>query len=200
MWVGVVLEHGRFVEAFHVAGFAAVLERSVGAEVLGIDMPIGLTDPPRAAELEARQVLGKRASTLFLSPPPGVRGLAYPEANARCRRVRGTGFSKQSFNLLPRIFEVADHADARCFEVHPELCFHALTGEVLASKKSWTGLMQRLAALRSVGIELPADIGDQRVGIDDVLDAAVAAWTAGRIARGTAVHWPRQGEGPRIWA
>ena len=82
--------------------------------------------------------------------------------------------------------------DARLFEVHPEVSFARLAGRTLdSSKKSWNGAAQRRALLAGVGIELPNDLGPAGTApVDDVLDAAVAAWSASRIAAGEAVSLP----------
>jgi predicted RNase H-like nuclease len=57
-------------------------------------------------------------------------------------------------------------------------------------KKSAGGALERLELLRGYGIELVdlEDIGG--APLDDVLDAAAAAWSAERIATGKAVSLP----------
>ena len=52
--------------------------------------------------------------------------------------------------------------------------------------------MLRRQLLADVGIELAGDLGlsGQRVGPDDVLNAAVAAWTAARVVRNEHVTFP----------
>jgi predicted RNase H-like nuclease len=57
--------------------------------------------------------------------------------------------------------------------------------------------------LAAAGIVVPTDIGEAgRAGADDVLDAAAAAWSAGRIARGEARCFPHGAApgAPAIWA
>jgi predicted RNase H-like nuclease len=64
-------------------------------------------------------------------------------------------------------------------EVHPELCFRLRAGRRLAGKRSWNGVMARLSLLRDAGLDLPEHVeGGDRLPPDDVLDAAIAAWTA----------------------
>jgi predicted RNase H-like nuclease len=59
------------------------------------------------------------------------------------------------------------------------------------SKKSWGGQAERRRLLEGVGIILPEDLGEvSAVCADDILDAAVAAWTARRIAEGSSVSIP----------
>jgi predicted RNase H-like nuclease len=61
-------------------------------------------------------------------------------------------------------------------EVHPELSFAALAGEVLASKKTPAGRAARLAALAA----WTADAGSSAPDGDDGLDALAAAWSVWR--------------------
>jgi predicted RNase H-like nuclease len=73
------------------------------------------------------------------------------------------------------------------FEVHPEVSFWALAGTPLrAGKHSWTGQAERQALLEAAGIVIPTELGWAGLvaRADDVLDAAVAAWSAQRIASG----------------
>lgn len=77
----------------------------------------------------------------------------------------------------------------RVAETHPEVCFAAMADTTLAyAKKTWAGAELRRRLLAEAGIELPADLGAAggEAAVDDVLDAAAAAWTAARIAAGTA--------------
>ncbi len=74
-------------------------------------------------------------------------------------------------------------------EAHPELSFAALAGAPLAARKStWAGAELRRTLLAQAGITLAGDLGlaGEQAGVDDVLDAAVAAWTAQRVSQGTA--------------
>ena len=100
--------------------------------------------------------------------------------------------------------------ETRLFEVHPELSFRLLAesqgAEIAASKKTWNGAAERSTLLRRVGLAPPLEAvsGLGRAAVDDVLDAAVAAWTAHRIATGRAFAFG-SGEGDResgdtIWA
>ena len=60
-----------------------------------------------------------------------------------------------------------------------------LAGEPLAfAKRTWNGHRERLALLAGAGIHIPEHLDAGLVAADDVLDAAIAAWTATRIARG----------------
>jgi predicted RNase H-like nuclease len=76
----------------------------------------------------------------------------------------------------------------------------------LPSKKSWSGMAIRRLVLADSGVVVPDDLGDAgRVPVDDVLDAAAAAWSAQRFAAADAIslpHPPELGLGDRqvaIW-
>jgi predicted RNase H-like nuclease len=87
-------------------------------------------------------------------------------------------------------------------------CPPELAGPAVMSKRTWHGLRDRLERLESVDIVLPVELGDVRareVPPNDVLDAAAAAWSAGRLAndRGESVPTPPQinerGQRSAIW-
>ncbi|MBM4374493.1 MAG: DUF429 domain-containing protein [Deltaproteobacteria bacterium] len=93
----------------------------------------------------------------------------------------------------------------RVIEVHPEASFRQLAGDHLrASKKSYNGMMQRLELLSAAGIVLPKQLSIGRVAVDDVLDAAAAAWTANRHALGISRSMPgpelQERDGERVIA
>lgn len=96
-----------------------------------------------------------------------------------------------------RILEIAPLAerDERVFEVHPEVSFRELLGRMLVSKSTAAGVAERRLALAEAGIDLP----DLPYPTDDVLDAAVAAWSAARYASGAALPLP-EGHASRIGA
>jgi predicted RNase H-like nuclease len=77
-------------------------------------------------------------------------------------------------------------------EVHTEVSFAALAGAPLAHRKaSWAGAEERRALLAAAGVHLGRDLGAAgAAAVDDVLDAAVVAWSARRVALGTARSHP----------
>jgi predicted RNase H-like nuclease len=161
--------------------------------VTGIDMPLGLLGAGwRTADALARQALGRRGVTVFAIPPRAVWACGgYAEANALCRVMTGRGLSVQAWGLRTRLLE-ADQFRATCrphlYEVHPELSFSALAGApVPVSKHSPEGRAVRRELLTRAGIELPAPTRLAGAQEDDVLDAAAVAWSARRIALGTAI-------------
>jgi predicted RNase H-like nuclease len=189
-WVGALLE-GPSVRLLALPDAAAVL--AVDAEVVGVDMPIGLSDDgARACDVAARKLLGRAGSSVFPAPlRPLLRAADYADACEVSRAVWGRAPSRQAWNLLPAIRDLDDALgeppDPRVFEVHPELSFRALSDGVRDPKVSARGLVQRLAALRQVmDVDDALAAAPPRVPAVDALDACAAAWSARRILVGTA--------------
>lgn len=180
------------------------------AEVIGIDMPIGFsTTGPRASEVAARTFLAARRSSVFLTPQRDVlEATPYAAATALAVQLTGRGISRQSYGLAAKIFEVEGWLrEARCrrvVEVHPEVSFATMLGRPARhSKKTWAGMVERRDALAAAGILLDGPLGaaGARAAVDDVLDAAAAAWTARRFAAGAATcHGDPTASGDAIWA
>ena len=200
-WIFIRLENGAFASAAVYTNFAAGVCASGDAAVIGVDIPIGYPSPPaqqRAADVAARAMVRPLTSTVFPAPHPGVfTALNWETANTLSDELTGRGLSKQSFALVPKILEVQAIAtqDERVYEVHPEVSFRELADHPLASKKSWNGHTQRRALLVGAGIEIPDALGPAgTAAADDILDAAVAAWSAGRIASGETTSLPNPPE------
>jgi predicted RNase H-like nuclease len=171
---------------------------------VGIDIPIGLADrDPRPCDREARRMLGARRSSVFPAPARGVLGATtYATACELSRRVCGKAISKQLFNILPKISEVDDLVSpglqAHVFEMCPELSFTLLSGSPMRStKRTAEGRAERIAALRPAFGDVTPFVEHPPPGAaaDDVLDAIVGAWTAGRYRAG--VHTQLGGERDR---
>lgn len=205
-WVAVELRDARFAGARLATDLRSLLREAGearsgggGAEVVAVDMPLGLLDTGwRRADAEAAALLGRLRGSVFRVPPHAVwQEEHYEAANHRCRELTGAGLSRQSWGLAVKLSEangcLAD-AGADClFEVHPEVSFWALAGKTPLPhrKKSWAGQMARRSLLEAAGVVLPDELGDVgRVPPDDVLDAAAAAWSAQRIAQGRAQSLP----------
>jgi predicted RNase H-like nuclease len=207
-WVVVLVElHTTAPWVFNIRlcpNFAAVLALEPAPAVLAVDIPIGLLDVPqsggRPCDRQARQLLGRRASSVF--SPPSRRIL---EAT-QYAQVRAHGMSRQAFGILPKVREVdrlmTPVLQHRVYEAHPELAFRSLTGHPMQyNKKTPTGQAERLQALASA---LPAQFRHPQhalaqarrtfrrtqVAPDDLLDAYVLAWTASRIAGAQASRVP----------
>ncbi len=197
-WIAIVLRGTDPAEAHLLKKIKDLAAAVPDAEVLAIDIPIGLPESGRRlADLEARAALGKRANSVFFTPVRAALAVAtHAEASTISKQVTGAGISQQSFALRAKIFEVeAWLVSAPCDvrEVHPEVSFSELLGHPAAtSKKSWSGILERRSALEAAGIPLDhidVAIGGE-VGADDVLDAAVAAWTARRVLSDSARSFP----------
>lgn len=192
-WVGARLD-GRAVELLALPDAAVVLAVP-DVEVVGIDMPIGLSDDGvRLCDVEARRRLGRAGSSVFPTPVRAVLATdVYAEARALSRAATDPprAPSAQSFQLVRAIRSLddalGDPPTDRVVEVHPELAFRALDPAVRDPKGTARGMAQRLAALRTV-MDVDAALLDAppRVPAVDALDACAAAWSARRIADGTA--------------
>lgn len=200
-WVFVRLENGAFASAAIYARFVDGVGASDDATVIGVDIPIGFPTgraTERAADGEARGMVKPLTSTVFPAPHPQVlKAPNWEIANSKSSELTGNGLSKQSFALAPKILEVQSvvMGDPRIYEVHPEVSFRALAGQPLASKKRWNGHTQRRALLVRKGIVIPDDLGNAgTAAADDILDAAVAAWSAKRIAAKVAIPLPNPPE------
>jgi predicted RNase H-like nuclease len=154
---------------------------------------------------EAKKRLRKKHTSVFYAPiRQTLKSTSYAEALACSRAVTQKGISQQAFHILKKIREIdtllrANRCDAeRVFEVHPELSFmelRALPNElqpaVMEKKRTQEGRNVRIELLERNFKGQVVKILETRVakecGQDDILDALVALWTAGRIEREEAV-------------
>lgn len=198
-WVGIAWSGGT-VTAHHAPTIAELADAAGPLAVIAIDIPIGLPDRGhRRADQLARDFIRPRHSSVFLTPVRATLGIRqHLRANAVNREHTGQGLSIQAFSLLPKIQEVDDwlpKAPCQVVEVHPEVSFRELADEPLPPKKTWAGAERRRALLREAGITLTGDLGAAgKAAVDDVLDAAAAAWTARRVQLGAAVPFPNPPE------
>ena len=192
-WVGALLD-GRSVRLLALPDVDAVLGVP-GVEVVGIDMPIGLSeDGVRACDVAARTLLGHAGSSVFPTPVRGVLATDdYGEARAisRARTDPPRAPSAQAFQLVRSIRALdealGDPPTSRVVEVHPELAFRRGLVRVVDRKGTARGTVQRLRALRAV-MDVEDALADAPPGVPliDALDACAAAWSAQRLAAGTA--------------
>jgi len=198
-WLAVVLRD-RVYERSHLATRILDLLAQVGdVAAVGIDMPIGLASGKqrRQADGAARAFVGPRGSSVFPTYPREVyTAPTYDAAREKSIRLLGISISRQAYALGDRLLELDQAVVARAdiWEVHPEVSFREIAGRHLAwSKTSWNGFHERVDLLHEAGIEIPLSISDLgNAGTEDVLDAAAAAWSAGRIAEGTAASLPSE--------
>jgi len=197
------------VSAADIATLLLRAREHIEPAVVAIDMPIDLPlTEPRESDALARRRLGRRGASVFATPMrAALHAPTHAEANAANRAASGKGLSIQAFHLLPRIREVetwlASGVDTPVIEAHPESSFATLAGAPLVhSKRTAAGVLERRALLASVGLEPATTDLDVRGGVDDVLDAAAATWTALRFVNGEAERLPAEPRGdlsPAIW-
>ena len=185
--------------------------REIGLLAVTVDIPIGLpVKEGRAADRKARGMLkslekGKqgRTSSVFPTPPLSTLGACtYQEAGQLARLATGKGLTRQTYALFPKIREVRcalgrDDFDSaavpRAAEVHPEVSCRVMADRPMSFHKSLqAGVAERLALLEC---HFPNIVdaavrtlrtGPPHPGLDDVLDAVAAAWTARRMIHGLA--------------
>jgi predicted RNase H-like nuclease len=197
-WVVVVLDDGLFDTVFLVGAIDVALDRVPEAVVIAIDMPIGLPDPGerRAADQLARTYVGPRWQSVFMTPSLDLlEAETHAKANQLAVAEGRDGISAQAYALRTMIRQVQPVAahDHRVHEVHPEVSFVRANSDVPLpwSKSSWNGINIRRRILESQQIVLPDDLsGPGGAGFADILDAAIAAWSAVRIAAGRAESLP----------
>ena len=188
--------------------------------IIAIDIPIGLPERVgyggRAAENAVRPLLGARQSSVFSVPSRSA--IAAEDYREACRIALATSepprkVSKQLFMLAPKIREVdaalradatlAQRADAtlaqRVFEVHPEVAFWRLNGDMALSEpkkvksrpyEPGLALRRKLlirAGLPGAAVEASPPKG---AGADDLIDALACAAIACRIHAGEARPFP----------
>ena len=213
-WVCVFLVPGSMPDICVLPTPRSVLARFPSPAVVAVDIPIGLTDKGRrSCDVEARSRLrAPRASSVFPAPiRPILDCQSRLEASERHRAIDGRGFGAQAWGILPKIREWDDTLQStpdrlsELFEVHPEVCFCTLnSGKPMDfSKRSEPGAMERRRLLEEVfGREAVASVlanpSRRPAKDDDVLDALVVLWTAGRIARGEARTLPEKREIDRV--
>jgi predicted RNase H-like nuclease len=191
-WVGALLD-GRTVRLLALTDVAAVL--AVPAEVVAIDMPIGLSeDGVRACDVAARRLLRGAGSSVFPTP---IRAVLAADDYAHARTLSRAATdpprapSAQAFQLVRSIRDLddalGDPPTDRVVEVHPELAFRAGLGGVTDRKGTARGMVQRLRSLRTA-MDVEEALADAPVGVPmvDALDACAAAWSGRRLTAGRA--------------
>ena len=196
-WVAIVLDDGQFAGDRVLSPVETDFAPLADVEVIAVDVPIGFG--PREADRSARAFLSGAASTVFTTPSREV--LTRPFGP-------GLGVSAQAHALGRRVLHLTElsRRDPRIREVHPEVSFRAMNEfrPLRYRKKSAGGALERLDLLRVHGIALDGLDAAASVPLDDVLDAAAAAWSAHRIALGTARSLPApperiEGRDVAIW-
>jgi len=199
------------LKSFLVAStFTEVLSKATDCELVCVDIPIGLSDgdKPRECDVAARRVLGRRrASSVFPAPiRPCLSEQDYEMASRVSFHHSGKKLSKQSFNLLRGIRQVdtlitmRPSLQRRVREIHPEISFWALNNQrpMQHKKRRLVGRRERMKVLSPLFSDLETVVAETRkpkeVAPDDILDALVAAWTAGQTFVGKAGMLPQKPE------
>ncbi|HEV2428031.1 MAG TPA: DUF429 domain-containing protein [Acidimicrobiales bacterium] len=201
-WVVVTLVDGEFASVEVVDELRDFLVRDGQITCVGVDMPIELlpNGSPRPCDKEARAMVGKRSSSVFSAPPQSLLNVGdFAETNEAATTLGEARLSLQSYALREKIIEVRGLRDEFPYlhEVHPEVSFMVANDECPLewSKHSWNGIEERRDILRRQRLLWSGpDAGAAGAGVDDVLDATIAAWSADRIARGASRRLPETGE------
>lgn len=203
-WIGVAigLDVAGAYFGITIRELVALAEVDGEIGVVAIDIPIGLPDEGRRqADVLARPAVGPRWQSVFMTP---VRAALLAQDHSAAvvvnQDLAAKGISQQAFGLRTKILEIdgwIKESKQTVIEVHPEVCFATMAqGPLLTRKKTWAGAEQRRQLLAAAGIRLNNQLGlAGEVGaVDDVLDAAAAAWTARRYADGQARSMPETPE------
>ena len=175
-----------------VRAFRDVLDAIPAYEVVAATVPIGLPSSPvrggRGADHDARQLLGfPHAGAIGSTPCRSALTAADYES---ARSLNGGLLDVVTWQLFPKIREVDDamepYVQRRVFEVRPELSFFQLAEDEVVKhpKDSRAGQLERqdLLRRRMPGSERVLDAALPGVRMSHLTDAAVALWTARRIA------------------
>lgn len=188
--------------------FTDVLSETTDCKLVCVDIPIGLSDGnrPRECDVAAREILrGPRASSVFPAPiRPCLSAKDYETASKISFEYTRKKLNRQTFALMKKIHEVDDlmtpELQSRVREIHPEVLFWALNHEQpMQHKKSRVvGREERIRILSPIFPNVREIVAKARkpkeVAPDDILDALVAAWTAGQAVMGKAETLPQNPE------
>lgn len=200
-WIAIGLEQSGRYHIVQVPEFSVFWEQYCDlSQLVLIDMPIGLAsdDEGRLTETSARKILQKRKSSVFSVPTRnaiaygGEHGFTNEHYTIACdinREIEGKAFSKQSWNISPKIHELDVYLRRKSsrkhviLESHPEVVFWALNDEkpMRYSKKTGLGFMERLDVLKRYQtnvmqiIQTAYDAHRRVLVDDDILDALALA-------------------------
>ena len=123
-WVGVELHDGRFAAAHFDRELPQLVRSTPDAAAIAVDIPLGLADEDwRDADAAAKKFLGKRSSSVFMTPPKvALAQETHALGVARCRELTGKGFSIQAWGLKTKLLEansLYESGDHPMWEVHP---------------------------------------------------------------------------------
>jgi predicted RNase H-like nuclease len=200
-WLGVTWD-GQYAHSKLYESFSDIIAEQ--AEVIAVDMPIGLPDlHGREAETAARKVLGARKSSVFSTPSCATFQAKNWEDACEINLKHSNPprkLSKQSFGLFPKIKEIdaliSPILQLKVHEVHPEVAFFEMNGRASLhfNKKTKDGEAERQSLLQRHGFpnfDLSVPLYPRkRVARDDIIDACACAWSARRIQLGQERNYP----------
>jgi predicted RNase H-like nuclease len=176
--------------------FVEVVDMRPAFSTVALNAPIGNLDQAiaggRTCDREARALLGRRGASIK-SAPVGVDTGADID-------LRPDHLDAVSRTLLPRevAAEMAPFRQRTIFEVHSDLSFYQLNGDVPLqwSKRSEKGVQERRALLeeRVPGVTRVLDAEIPGATLSHLLDAAAFLWTARRIFAHAAIRIPADPE------
>jgi len=205
-WIMASLQHNQLELSLKTA-VDGIWEQVRDHQAVLIDIPIGLLEgengqSARLCDIEARKMLGKRASSIFPVPcrqavyvdPPAKETGWYSHWHQAVNQLNkahlGKGLPIQSLGIVSKIREVDEclqlHKAAQSvfLEAHPEWCFKLLKGQGLVhSKKTEEGQQERIAILgnyieqftKSEAASYFKQFQRSKVAKDDILDAICLA-------------------------
>jgi predicted RNase H-like nuclease len=204
-WIAITEDLNTGVLSWEVSSSLEALASASAAEIIALDVPIGLPDRgSRDCDVAARRLLGPgRGSSVFPAPiRPLLEATCHSEACAIREAVEGKRLSIQAWAIVPKVLEVdramrsSSQLRGRVREVHPEVCFFHLASRrpMQQAKKTREGREERLRLLRpEFGPAVEDALADHRhlgCAVDDVIDAFVGLWTARRAWDGRAITLP----------
>ena len=182
--------------------------------VIAIDIPIGLADTGRRVRTAGPGgAQGGRWPSLFITPVrAAVEADGYQAAAAENRRLAGEGLSRQAFALRAKILDVDQWLRAVQPRAGPgggsppraelrgrwwkptgaELCRWPGHAKPPGPGRSSAG---PCSPRRASSWTATSGLAGEQAGVNDVLDAAAAAWTARRVSQGSARCLPQRARG-----
>ena len=195
-----------------ISTFRELIDVTMDCAAVAVDIPIGLSNgPEREADQRARAFLKEpRARSVFRAPCWPVLDKTTDESEYRevcrisreyCLRKNGqpAAISQQAWRIMAKVREanltMTPAVQERVREAHPEVSFWALNGyrPLDHAKLKHDGAAERLRLLTPAYRDDLASVDLARgAKRDDLYDACATAWTAGRIAYGTARRLPAE--------
>ena len=110
-----------------------LLQHKLEPSVTAVDIPIGLTEAgQRQCDIEARQLLGPRRSSIFPAPiRPALQACTRAQAEAIERRIDGRGVSAQSFAIFKKVMDNRRRRGYLCEDDFPRKARFSETASII---------------------------------------------------------------------